>query len=241
MPDAPEKREAQEWNDGKASTFASIYLLRHIQKEPIPLLLEADDSFLQPLIDNLFSRGYITIEKERYQLHPEGEKCLDRFARRYSEYLSFYDIFCAVDLQNGEFAFARYFDFQSDDDWDRYLAQEKWQDIRLAVARLKKMDVHEIVFMNFLSEGRFEKDQSGWQFDLLLGSIWDEIRQICRTAWSIEEIGETRLIELIRKGSALMAELLEQEGNLSPEEQAALQHYRNDPFYRSPFWNEPLL
>ena len=99
-------------------------------------------------------------------------------------------------------------------------------------------------------------------FDLILGSVWDEIRDICRSALTCEEIGgRERLIELTRQGSELMIELLEhekkqqewerQQENTNPDndegddgdeilEIEEFYPYR-DPFYVSPFWVMPLF
>ena len=255
--------EIQAWSENKAHLFACIYLLYQIKEGiQISVILDRDYQFLEPLLDRLHSKNYIKIENAFYQLCQDGKEFLQRFHNRYREYLRVYDIFSAVDLNTGEFAFAKYFDFDTDDAWYNYLENERWVDLRIAVARLKKLDVHEIVFMNFLNEGLFGAGENGWQFDLILGSIWDEIRNICRDAITAKELGgESRLIEWVRQGSELMIELLEHEQklkqwerenqeqgrNLEPDEEEEdvwdieeLYAYR-DPFYVSPFWAVPLL
>ena len=255
--------EAQEWSEEKAKLFACIYLLHQMaEAAQIPIVLDENYQFLEPLLDQLHSKKYIQIEDGHYTLSEHGEEVLERFYNRYQEYLRIYDIFSAVDVNNGKFAFAKYFDFESDEAWFDYLGNERWADLRIAVARLKKLDVHEIVFMSFLNEGRFGSDSSGWQFDLILGSVWDEIRDICRSALTCEEIGgRERLIELTRQGSELMIELLEhekkqqewerQQENTNPDndegddgdeilEIEEFYPYR-DPFYVSPFWVMPLF
>jgi hypothetical protein len=90
------------------------------------------------------------------------------------------------------------------------------------VAELKKINPVEIVFMSFLKEDRFGRDETGWQFDLLLGSIWDEILHICNTAIPLEALGyeddqgrvsaEDVIKDIIRQGAEIMIKLLEKEG-----------------------------
>ena len=250
--------EEREWNEDKAQTFASIYLLHQMDEgAQIPIILDKNYQFLEPLLEQLHSKGYIRIEESAYCLSEHGEEVLKRFYGRYREYLRLYDIFSAIDLETGEFAFAKYFDFESDETWYAYLENERWADLRIAVARLKKMDAHEIVFMSFLNEGRFGANENGWQFDLILGSIWQEIREICRNALTAEDIGsKERLVELTREGSQLMAQLLEHEqklqkwqqeqqgGELAGEETEEImeyEEYSRDPFYLSPLWTAPLF
>ena len=250
--------EEREWDEEKAKTFASIYLLHQMDEgAQIPIILDQNYQFLEPLLEKLHSKDYIRIEGGHYCLAEHGEEVLKRFYGRYREYLRLYDIFSAVNLQTGEFAFAKYFDFESDEAWYAYLEDERWADLRIAVARLKKMDAHEIVFMSFLNEGRFGANENGWQFDLILGSIWQEIREICRNALTIGDIGtRERLIELTRKGSQLMVELLQHEQKLQKWEQEQqgssdendeeddveiIEEYSRDPFYISPLWAVPLF
>ncbi|MCP4579785.1 MAG: response regulator [Deltaproteobacteria bacterium] len=69
------------------------------------------------------------------------------------------------------------------------------------MAEFKKLDPVEIVFMSFLNEDRFGRDETGWQFDLLLGNIWDEILHICNTAIRLEDLG----YEVITEGDPIKA------------------------------------
>ncbi len=251
--------ETQEWNEEKSCQFASIYLLHQIDEgADIPITLDENYQFIEPLLEELHCKKYIDIDGTSYRLNENGQQVLNRFYRRYEEYLRVYDIFSAVDLNTGEFAFAKYFDFESDDAWYAYLDDERWSDLRLAVARLKKLDAHEIVFMSFLNEERFGSDQNGWQFDLILGSIWNEIRDICRNAITVEELGsQEKLVEFTRQGSDLLIQLLEHEKKLQEweRENTNTDNHGNDyevveieefypyrdPFYVSPFWATPLF
>ena len=172
--------------------FAGIYLLEYMINTPhaVPIFLDGNDKDLEVVLEWLMMQGYIQILKnEKYVPHPEGRKELEKFMRRYSDYLTMFDIFSAVDLSSGDFAFANYFDFKTDAEFHEFLDDERWDDLRVAVADFKEMDPVEIVFMSFISEKRFGRNESGWQFDLLLGSVWDDILNICNTAIQWQSLG----------------------------------------------------
>jgi len=204
--------------------FAGLYLLEYMINGPhtISIFLDDNDKDLEPVLEWLMMKEYIQIiDDQKYAPHPNGRKELEAFIVRYSEYLTLFDIFCAVDLQAGEFAFSRYFDFEDNQEWKEYLNDERWDDLRIAVAELKEMDPVEIVFMSFISEKRFGRDESGWQFDLLLGSVWDDILEICNSALSCTELGyedeqgevtpEAVIVDIIEQGTDIMLDLLERE------------------------------
>jgi len=212
--------------------FAGIYLLDYIINTPkaISIFLDGNDQDLEPVLEWLMLKSYIEIkDQEKYIPSEKGREVLKRFMDRYSEYLTMFDIFCAVDLEAGEFAFSSYFEIEDSEAWKKYLNDPRWEDLRIAVAKLKKMDPIEIVFMSFINEGRFGRDESGWQFDLLLGSVWDQILEICNTALVEEDLayeddeglvsGQDVLIDIITQGSEIMIELLEQEQQIVEEQQ----------------------
>lgn len=211
-------------SDEQKKRFAGIYLLEYMINTPhaIPIFLNKNDQDLEPVLEWLMMKNYIQIlDNEKYIPHPNGRKALEAFMARYSEYLTLFDIFSAVDLEAGEFAFARYFEFDNKPEWQEYLNDERWDDLRVAVADYKGMDPVEIVFMSFISEQRFGRNESGWQFDLLLGSVWDEILHICNTAIAWQQLGyadeegeipaEDVISDIITQGTELMLSLLEEE------------------------------
>ena len=218
-------------NDEQKKQFAGAYLLKVMinASRSFPVLLEGNEQDLEPLLEWLLMKEYIEIRnQESYVPNEKGREVLKRFLARYTEYLKVFDIYCAVDLQAGEFAFASYLDFEDNAVWKNFLDDDRWADLRLAVAEFKKLDPVEIAFMSFLNEDRFGRDETGWQFDLLLGSIWDEILHICNTAIRWEELGyedeqgsvraEDVITDIIKLGSALMIKLLEKEQALRKEQ-----------------------
>jgi DNA-binding PadR family transcriptional regulator len=213
--------------------FASAYLLEKMVNTPmsIPLFLEENDQDLEPILEYLMARESIEIEdNKRYAPTEKGREVLLRFMRRYHDFLRHYDVYSAVDMGEGEFAFKSYFDYDHENSgdeaaWRSYLSEERWEDLRVAVAAFKKLNPVEIVFMSFLNEGRFGLTSEGWQFDLLLGTVWDEILEVCNTALSIDDLGyedddgaeitgEAVIKDVISQGARLNMKLKKKEAEL---------------------------
>ncbi len=209
--------------------FAGIYVLEYIINKPrsFALLLRDEDADLEPVLEWLLIKEYIKIlDKEKYVPTEKGRDALSKFMARYAEFLNIFDIYCAVDLGEGEFAFSSYFDYDNPQEWRSFLNKERWEDLRVAVAEFKKLDPVEIVFMNFINENRFGKNATGWQFDLLLGTVWDEILEICESAVHYEDLGyedeegavnaEDVIKDIIKQGAELLVELKKKEALLAP-------------------------
>ncbi len=155
------------------------------------------------------------------------------FRQRYEEFLSVFDIFCAVDLAAGEFAFSSYYDFPDDASWKQFLSQDRWEDLRVAVAIHKGLDPLEIVFMSFVMEGRFADNPDGkWELGLLSGELWNGIVEIvnsnphpCELAYhipapddptrTIEVTGADVMSDVISRGAAVMFDLMRKGKELS--------------------------
>ena len=117
-----------------------------------------------------------------------------------------------------------------DDEFDALLEEEnsdgkRFQDIRLAVATLKGIDPIEAVVLTFLSEGRFDMDKKGWEFDLTSTLIWDEVEHVVHNSREIEELsyidddgdkisGESILEEVIKDGTSVMIDLRKREAEI---------------------------
>jgi hypothetical protein len=194
----------------------------------------------------------------------KGKETYELFNKRFQEYLKVYDVFSYVDLTKGEFAFASFFDFDTDEEWAKFIANPDFEDLRIAVAIFKKLDPAEIVFMSFINEHRFDTESTGWQMDLLSDAIWNEIEQICDAALKPEQLGTPDVIEdIIKQGAELTIQLLEEENIHRKEEEeeqraqgvpggyteTVIEEYETveyyepyyDPFYVSPFWLIPLM
>src|ERR1700761_601681 len=237
-------------SDNNKKTFKAIVLLDEMVNgsHQFKTIDNGDDSVLEQLFIELMSKGYVITSGINYQVTATGQQVLDTFMKRYTEYLKVYDVFSFVDLEKGEFAFARYYDFDNDDAWADFTNDERWDDLRIAVALFKKLDPAEIVFMSFINEDRFDTTAAGWQMDLMSDNEWKEIEAICDTAIKPEEVGEDAMIDMIKQGSDLMMELMEEDAKRQQEddnynnggdtivETETVEYYEPyyDPYYVSP-------
>jgi len=208
--------------------FAGIFLLEFMINKPqiFRLWLDDEDSDLEPILEWLLVQEWIKIrEAEDYIPTQEGRNVITRFMERYARFVYFFDVFSGVDLGAGEFAFARYFEILEPDEWQAFLHDERFDDLRIAIAEHLGIDAVEIVFMSFIREDRFGRDATGWQFDLLLGTVWDEILAVCNNATDVNELGYQdgdRWIDgtvvaedILQQGGTLLGKLLAQaEGGL---------------------------
>ncbi len=219
-------------SEDEKKQFASAYLLDRMINGPLtfPLLLEDHDKDLEPILEYMLTRDYVEIKGHRYVPGSKGREVLLRFSRRYKDYLKNFDVFCAVDLESGNFAFEKWFEIEDDAVWDAYLEEERWEDLRVAVAAFKKLNPVEIVFMSFLNEKRFGNAGEGWQFDLLLGTVWDEILEICNSALCVADLayeddernsisGEDVIKDVLSQGAELNLWIREEEEKEEEEEE----------------------
>ncbi len=203
-------------SDEQKLRFAGIFLLEYMINHPriFQLWLEDEDSDLEPILEWLLVKEWIQIrEAKDYIPTEEGRNVIKRFMERYARFVYFFDVFSGVDLGSGEFAFERYFEILEPDEWQAYLHDERFEDVRIAIAEHLGIDAVEIVFMSFIREDRFGRDATGWQFDLLLGSVWDEILDVCNSATDASELGYPdgdRWVD----GSAVAEDILQQGGKL---------------------------
>jgi hypothetical protein len=208
-------------SDEQKLRFAGIFLLEYMINHPriFQLWLEDEDSDLEPILEWLLVKEWIQIRDAKdYIPTDEGRNIIKRFMERYARFVYFFDVFSGVDLGAGEFAFARYFEILEPDEWQAYLHDARFEDLRIAIAEHLGINAVEIVFMSFIREDRFGRDATGWQFDLLLGSVWDEILDVCNSATDVSELGyqdggrwidgATVAEDILQQGGKLLGELL---------------------------------
>jgi len=256
-------------SDEQKKRFASVFLLDKMVSTPLsyPVLLEGDDAHLEDLLTFMMSNGTVDIDdRQRYLPTKKGRDLASRFKSRYQDYLRNFDVFCAVDLEEGDFAFHSWWDYESDEEWEAFLDEEQFDDLRVTVALFKKLDPTEIVFMSFVNEGRFNDTVDGWQFDLLLGTTWDEIVEVVDSAIKPEDLeyedddgqlisSEAVMKDILLQGAELNLEIKQEEEALAKEEseqeadeQEVVEEvieeipdevyygYVHDPYYVSPVW-----
>jgi len=237
-------------------TYKAMILLNELVNgdHKFQTVANGDDQILEPLFIELMSKGYVQTSGVNYGITAKGKEVFDNFMQRYAEYLRVYDVFSFVDLEKGEFAFSRYFDFDTDDAWDNFKSDQRFDDLRIAVAQFKKINPAEIVFMSYINENRFDTSATGWQMDLVSNNTWSEVEEIVKTAIQSSDIALDALTDMIKQGSELMISLMEEEarqkkddepdgGNQETEVYETVEYYEPyyDPWYVSPIWLVPLI
>ena len=193
--------------------FISLVLLNEIIQFQHYFLVKAvgEDHYLEIFLKEMVGKGLLRIDKDKYVPTDKGREELVALYDKYYEFLKFFDIFCAVDLSEGEFAFSRINDDFTDEDWNNYINQERFSDVRVAVADFKGLNPLEIVFMSFLNENRFDCTSPKWQNVLTGSEIWGEIENICNTAVSVDYLKEEGVIEnVLKAGTELALGLIKQ-------------------------------
>ena len=198
--------------------YAGLYLLRLLQDPEVDAtaLIAEDEELLSPIVTWLVEQGYATVDPGgALQPTTAGGDVVTQFEKRYQAFLRDSDVFCTVDLEAGEFGLASYDQYPDADQWQEFLADERWEDLRVAVAEHEGLDPVDIIFMGLIQEDRFGRDEDGWSFDLLLGSVWDDVRQVCDSALKVADLGyddggdrvdgASVIQEIIDLGRALMA------------------------------------
>ncbi|MBN1961162.1 MAG: hypothetical protein JW841_09460 [Deltaproteobacteria bacterium] len=202
--------------------YAALYLLWLIKTPEInaTALIAQGEELLEPVLKWLVEKEYVKIADNNI-LHStaEGADIVAQFEQRYHHFLRDYDVFCAVDLEAGEFAVSFYDSFDDRDSWEELLAQERWDDLRLAVAEDEGIDGLEIVFMSFIQDGRYGlNSKEHWDYDRLLGSVWDEIAEVCSNAITVSDLGyedesgeyisgEVVIADIIQQGRAILRQV----------------------------------
>ena len=254
--------------DTNKKNFRAILLLDEMIAHNRQFMTTADDSdkVLEPFFIELMAKDYLAVSGSYYTPTAKGKEAYGLFNKRFQEYLRLFDIFSYVDLTAGEFAFARFFDFDTDEEWTNYASDGRFEDLRIAVAVAKKIDPAELVFMSFINENRIDTGAEGWQMDLASDDIWREIENICTAALKPEQLGTPDVIEdIMRQGTTLMLDLLKEEQNRKKEDEEELRSegaynntthesvveeyetveyyepYYRDPWYISPLWLVPLF
>lgn len=204
----------------KKRIYIIAFLLDQMTKQDFNVMLEGHNSFLEPFFVDMLASNLVEIVDDIYIATEKGTEIAYNHMDKYSEFLKFYDIFCAVDLENGGFAFSKIFDFETDDEWFDYLNQDNWSDVRIAVSEFKKIDPIEIVFLSFLNEGRFNTDDNkNWQFDLVSDIIWDEMLEVCNTAITLEDLlVDDAIQDIIKQGSEIVLVNLKEDNRRKLEE-----------------------
>jgi len=202
---------------------------------------------LESVLTWLLTRELVEFsEKNFYQVSSLGHATAAAFQKRYQKILQYFEVFSAVDLGEGEFAFASFENFQYENQWLQFLHDDRWEDLRLPVAEYLGGDSAEMVFIHFMKEGRFDFQQAGWEIALTAGEFWPELENVLETRLRVDDLayedvsGTEVLADVVEQGFLLVRELSDQAPEVmshlerwAPSRQAA--DWKPDASVR-PFW-----
>lgn len=251
------------FTEDKKELYCSIIILDAIFNEKcrfISNLMSVEDQLLIPLFEKMVNKDLLVIdENHEYVLTEKGVDFIQNFYQRYEEFIKFYDLYCAVDLRTGDFAFDKILDMPQED-FTKYLNNTRWEDVRVPVCEFKKIDAMQMIFISFLREGRYDVEQLGWQSKILNDNTWNEITIICNSTIPVTESLQIddQITNMINAGSQLLKTLLEREQNEQnqPEPQTETttvtttevveeeiivdNNYYNTYSYYEPYWYDPF-
>ncbi len=251
--------------EGDKFNYISLVLLNEIInfQHYFSVRPRGEEIFIERYLKFMYERGVLSIENDVYIPTALGREQLVNLYAKFYEYLKIYDIFSAVDLEKGEFAFSSSDLDMSDEQWADFINEERFSDVRVAVAEFKSLNPIEIVFMSFLSEDRFAIGGDRWEYALTGDAIWSEIEDICNTAVSAEYLMEDNVLEnVIREGTEIMLGIIKMAQEIEEEEieedeyteyieyveivEMPVYEYEYfdpyyDPYYVSPIWLVPVV
>lgn len=211
----------------KALIFASTFLLVQLERKELSLKEEykGAEFQLREIIDFLSIQGYLSFSNEgAYALTEKGVVTVAAFENRYSNILTYIDIFSAIDLERGIFAFEKFGTFGSEKEWQDYLNAENWADLRVAMIDYLDGDAVEFVFSQMLLDKGLTVEEYSWKSDLTNGAWWREIQDICDNAIQEEDLscviegrsvsGEQVLEDIFDQGIDLLAKLIPEDTGL---------------------------
>ncbi len=164
----------------KSLIFTATHLLVLLRRDEFELnsISARGDRQAKEAIVLLLEKELITLDSDLYILTEAGKEKADQFQVRYSNILTYVDIYGFVDLANGEFAFRQFGTFSSDDQWRQYISESRWTDLRIAMIDHLDGDATELVFAQQILEDNISRENISWK----------DIEDICNNALQEEDL-----------------------------------------------------
>lgn len=141
-------------------------------------VLKGDDKLLQPIFDDLFGLEFVEINNNTNVCVPteKGKAAVKIFLERKQDYEKCFSVFSAVDLQSGEFAW-EIVDTGVLENAEKFFNQERWSDLRIAMAEFKEMNTLEVAFFVLFEQNkeRFFPIKENWQKTFMDSKTWEEV------------------------------------------------------------------
>ncbi len=224
----------------KRELYASLLILDKMINNHSYLEIGKYDSCIDDILIDLNAKGYINLEGTTYVPTSKGRDILSNFLKRYEEFRKAFEVYSRVDVQTGEFAYEKFFDIEDDGEWEEYKDNDRFEDLRLAIASFKGMDPLECAVLIFMTEGEFDTQKKGWEFDLTSTLIWDDVENLVRGSKNIQDLsyedegdvisGESVMEDVIRQGAEFLVDIKkrEAENDAQDEEEECEEEYEEE-------------
>lgn len=211
------------------------------------------------IFPKIMSIGFIELSGILFVPTAKGIKLFDQYNLAFTEFNKLFDIYNSVDVHDGipEFAFDKFFDFDTDEQWNNFLNDPKWWDLRIALCEFKsfhgkEINPYDIIFMMFLNEGKFQLKSDMDIIDLLSTKTWNIMIKIYNDPNLLHyqpisedpsDISNDLMNAIVSEGNRVMSKLIkiQQDRNLVDQDTEYVEtvyvEYYEDPYYISPVWD----
>ena len=220
--------------------FAGLLIMHRIVSEGERIhssFMESNDRLVEPYLDALEDKGLVQLGSEYYYEPTEkGKQFYQKLIDQRLAYAQHFRIYERVDLETGTFA-----DPQTD-----FLEDQRWADLRVAVAEYKGVDPYHMVFLAMLSDEHFFESHD-WRFDLGMGNLFEEMEKIVQEQISEDDLayedeegfvsGHDVLQDVIHQGDQISKKHFKaQQEREALEEKRALQEMEEISIIDEPGW-----
>jgi hypothetical protein len=173
----------------KREIYKGIIILNEMinNHRKFPVVGDSNIDMLKTLLTSMSAKNLVEIKNNEFIPTQLGRENLLNFYKKFWEYIKMFQIYSAVDLTAGSFAYSEYWNMD-ENKFLEYINQPNFDDVRIAVAEFKKIDPIEIVFMDFLSTNKIDVSSEDWAFQIMSDLVWSDIIEICENAIHVEEL-----------------------------------------------------
>lgn len=220
-------------DETRKARYRMMVFLKMMQDtgEQPDIMLPQELQYLKKDIDAAEKADYLKLNSShRYEIDTKGLELLQTLEHRSVDHVKMFEVFCAVDLKEGHFAFSDALEKGvSSDLWNNYLNLPRFEDLRVAVAQIKGLDVLDFIFTMMFSWGDFDfkNRDADWTFDLSMDKPFEEMLDKANKSFQWvqmhddPEIAKSRMENVISKGVEVMINLAKQEEQIETERRNA--------------------
>ncbi len=205
--------------------FSSVLIMDIIINDNVifPVTLSDKEANLEPFLIYMLEKDFLDVTRDGYKPTKKGRDMLTNHKEKLTEFRAIYKIYSAVDLGKGEFAYSRYFDFDTDDEFIKFINEPQFEDMRVAVCEFKNINPLEVIFLEMIDSGMFPLEGEKWVDELINSPNWEKIVSIANDNIHVEQLeekddngnvtatGEDVMKLILKEGAKVSTELLKRQ------------------------------